>query len=73
MSENQMDINYYVDITDNFDKKIDASLCHISQIEKYHDHGFNVKDNLETLAKFRGTQCNVKYAEAFNILKIVKK
>ena len=30
-------------------------------------------DNLITLAKYRGTQCNVKYAEAFNVLKMVKK
>ena len=71
MSENQMDINYYVDITDTFDKKIDASLCHVSQIEKYHQHGFDVKDNLETLAKFRGIQAKCKYAEAFKIIKQV--
>jgi LmbE family N-acetylglucosaminyl deacetylase len=71
MSENHMDINYYVDITDTFNQKIDASLCHISQIEKYHDHGFNVKDNLETLAKFRGIQAKCKYAEAFKIIKQV--
>ena len=26
---------------------------------------------IETLAKFRGNQCGLKYAEAFNILKLV--
>ena len=27
--------------------------------------------NVETLAKFRGNQCGLKYAEAFNVLKLV--
>lgn len=72
MSENQMDINYYVDITDTFDKKIQASLCHKSQIDKYHEHGFDVKNNLEILAQFRGIQARCSYAEAFKALKVVK-
>jgi LmbE family N-acetylglucosaminyl deacetylase len=71
MSENQMDINYYVDITDTFDQKVKASLCHDSQIRKYTQHGFNVPDNLELLAKFRGIQAKCKYAEAFKIIKQV--
>jgi LmbE family N-acetylglucosaminyl deacetylase len=73
MSENQMDINYYVDITNTFDKKIEASLCHESQIVKYKAHGFNVKQNLEILAQFRGIQASCKYAEAFKIIKQVSK
>ena len=36
------------------------------------DNLLDMLDNLVTLAKFRGTQCNIKYAEAFNVLKIVK-
>jgi len=28
-------------------------------------------ENVKTLAKFRGNQCGLEYAEAFNILKIV--
>jgi len=72
MSENQMDINYYVDITNTFDKKIQASLCHKSQIKKYKEHGFDVKTNLETLAQFRGIQAQCTYAEAFKVLKMVK-
>lgn len=71
MSENQMDINYYVDITDTFDNKILASLCHESQIKKYKQQGFEVKENLETLAKFRGIQAKCTYAEAFKIIKQV--
>lgn len=71
MSENQMDINYYVNISKEFENKIKASLCHQSQIIKYKSHGFNVKDNLTTLAKFRGIQAGCKYAEAFKVIKQV--
>ena len=65
--------NYYVDITDTMEVKIKACECHDSQIKKYNSMGINMIDNLITLAKYRGTQCNVKYAEAFNVLKMVKK
>ena len=71
MSENQMDINYYSDITNTFNDKILASLCHESQIKKYKHHGFNVEENLETIAKFRGIQAKCKYAEAFKVIKQV--
>lgn len=71
MTENQMDINYYVDITNTFDKKIESSLCHKSQIIKYSKVNFDVKENLEVLAKFRGIQARCKYAEAFKIIKKV--
>jgi LmbE family N-acetylglucosaminyl deacetylase len=71
MSENQMDVNYYVDITNTFDLKMAASLCHDSQIRKYIHHGFDVKENLQILAKFRGIQAKCNYAEAFKIIKQV--
>ena len=71
MSENQMDINYYVDITSTFDKKIEASMCHTSQIVKYIAHGFDVKHNLQVLGEFRGIQASCRYAEAFKIIKMV--
>lgn len=71
MSENHMDINYYVDITEYYDQKIKASMCHESQIKKYKQHGFDVRDNLEILGKFRGIQAKCKYAEAFKTVKQV--
>lgn len=64
--------NYYVDITSVIDYKLQGCAAHKSQIEKFNKHGFDMLDNILTLAKFRGNQCGVKYAEAFNILKIVK-
>jgi hypothetical protein len=62
----------YVDITESFDYKLQGCLKHRSQIEKFKCHGFDMISNLETLAKFRGSQSGVKYAEAFNVLKIVR-
>ncbi len=71
MTENQMDINYYNDITSTFDDKIRASMCHKSQIKKYKKVNFDVENNLRILAEFRGIQASCKYAEAFKILKMV--
>ena len=71
VSENSINSNYYVDITKTFDKKIETALCHKSQIKKYESHGFNVPENLKPLAKFRGIQANCKYAEAFQVIKMV--
>ena len=72
VSENEMKAQYYVNITDSFDKKIEASLCHQSQFEKYGLFGFDIESNLETLARFRGIQANCKYAEAFQIINMVR-
>ena len=64
--------NYYVDITDTISYKLEGCKAHQSQINKFMAHGFHIIDGIETLAKFRGNQAGVKYAEAFNVLKIVK-
>jgi len=63
--------NYYVNITDTIGFKLDGCELHQSQINKFKTHGFDMIDNVETLARYRGNQCGVKYAEAFNILKMV--
>ena len=65
--------NYYVDISNTLKDKLNSCSCHKSQLEKYHEMGIDILDNVRTLAKYRGNQSNVKYAEAFNVLKIVKK
>lgn len=70
-SANQMTTNHYIDITDTFQDKIKASECHQSQIVKYRKAGFDVPDNLKTLARFRGIQARCKYAEAFQVIKQV--
>ena len=71
LSENLMSINYYVNIDTTFDQKIVAAECHKSQFKKYKEVGFDVTENLTTLAKFRGIQANCKYAEGFQVIKQV--
>jgi LmbE family N-acetylglucosaminyl deacetylase len=55
-----------VDITDTFDVKRQMLSEHKSQITwlKSHDN-VDVLEYIETIAKFRGLQCGVKYAEGF--------
>jgi LmbE family N-acetylglucosaminyl deacetylase len=57
----------YVDITNTFETKKDMLSQHCSQLVwlKEHDN-IDVLDIMETMAKFRGWQCGVKYAEGFN-------
>ena len=70
-TENPMRINHYSDITNSFDDKIKAAECHQSQFKKYKEAGFDVTENLTTLAKFRGIQANCQYAEGFQVIKQV--
>lgn len=64
--------NYYVDITETLPTKLAGCQSHKSQIGKFNQHGFDILDGIETLAKYRGNQAGVKYAEAFDILKMVR-
>ena len=56
----------YVDITDYYDTKIKMLMCHESQEVwlREHDH-VDYTNECRILAEFRGMQCKVKYAEAF--------
>lgn len=56
----------YVDITPFFEQKKEMLSKHQSQLVwlKEHDN-YDALDALETMAKFRGYQCGVKYAEGF--------
>ena len=56
----------YVDITDEYEEKIKALQCHVSQISwmsLYEDQGFT--DSCRIHNEFRGLQAGCKYAEAF--------
>ena len=64
--------NYYIDITNYMDQKIKACECHISQIDKYKKSGIDMIGGLKCLAKYRGNQTGRKYAEAFDVLKMVE-
>jgi LmbE family N-acetylglucosaminyl deacetylase len=62
--------DYYVDITEEFQQKLDAFRCHESQHGDFLEKQFGVSnwfDYLDALGKLRGFQCGAKYAEAFRI------
>ena len=64
--------NYYIDITSYMDVKIKSCESHITQIEKYKKSGIDMIDGLDVMARYRGNQIGKKYAEAFDILKMVR-
>ena len=61
----------YVDITDYIEIKKKMLLCHESQQKwiKGH-HSAEAVSLLEKVAKFRGVQCGIEYAEAFKKLNV---
>jgi N-acetylglucosamine malate deacetylase 1 len=58
----------YVDISDTFAVKCEMLRQHASQVEwlKHHDD-IDIISFMETVAKFRGLQCGVAYAEGFRL------
>lgn len=59
----------YVDIGATLDVKQRAMACHESQVAwlaEHHDS--DIVDQIETMARFRGLQCGVTYAEGFRRL-----
>jgi LmbE family N-acetylglucosaminyl deacetylase len=59
--------NYFVDISDVFDKKVLLLNHHHSQAKKEYFK----PDVIESLAKFRGSQAKKCYAEGFEIIRMV--
>jgi len=59
--------NLYMGLNDkNLKTKIDALLCYKSQYDKYYFEPSVIR----SFARMRGSQCRVKYAEAFEVLRI---
>jgi len=59
--------NIYVELSDeNLKTKIDALMCYKSQYDKYYFK----PDVTQSFARMRGSQCKVKYAEAFEALRM---
>lgn len=63
-------INYYVDISDTIEKKIESIKAYQSQIKKF---GPNWIPAISGRARLRGFQINVKYAEAFQVVKKINR
>lgn len=56
----------YVDVTDAFDRKIEALKQHRSQLRWLREHDrIDLIDAVETVNRFRGYQAGVRYAEGF--------
>jgi LmbE family N-acetylglucosaminyl deacetylase len=59
---------YYVDISDFIKTKLAALRNYQSEIRKYT----GLLEGVKALARYRGTQCGRKYAEAFEVVKQVR-
>ena len=57
----------YVDISDVIDDKITAIECHVGEARRY---GPEWTESVRARAKLRGFECNVKYAETFELLRM---
>jgi LmbE family N-acetylglucosaminyl deacetylase len=55
--------NFYVDISDHLETKLAAYRCHVSQIRAEPHHAS--VENVERLARLRGSEVSVAAAEAF--------
>lgn len=71
LSERQFLPNYFVDISDYLEKKIEIMSVFESELGI---HPFpRSKKNIEALASFRGASVGVQYAEAFQLIKYIDK
>ncbi len=58
----------YIDVSEYMDKKMDAVRAHESQIEKYTE---DIIGAIVARAQYRGYQMRAKYAECFEVSKLV--
>ena len=63
--------NFYEDISEYLDNKIKAMECYKSELKEY-PHPRSLK-GIKILAQKRGTECGVKAAEAFMLLREINK
>ncbi len=62
----QFEPSEFVDITDHLDTKLAMLAEHRTQLEWLRDHDdVDMLEQLRTVARFRGLQCGVTYAEGF--------
>lgn len=59
--------NYFLDITSQIDRKIEAFSCYRGEIQDY-PHPWSEK-GLRLLAEYHGMQCGFQYAEAFQVIR----
>ena len=71
LAEKVFSPNYYVDISEYFNKKIEIMKIYESELGE-HPFPRSLK-NIEALAVFRGASVGVDYAEAFQLIKYINK
>jgi len=62
--------NVFVDISETFDKKIEALKCYESELRKY-PHPRSI-EAIRVLAKYRGYQSGLEMAETFQLVRWIK-
>ena len=70
-TENFFSANYWVDITDTYDKKIDAMKCYNTQLCDF-PHPRSIRA-IEALSLLRGSTVGVNHAEAFILIRGIVK
>ena len=71
LHENVFIPNYFVDVTDFFQRKLEILNIYKSEVAQ---HPFpRSKENVNALAIFRGAIAGVRYAEAFQLIKYIDK
>jgi len=58
----------YVDISDDFETKFKALVCHKSQTAIFEEIGHSLEEQIRIQSRFRGIQAGVQYAEGFQKL-----
>jgi LmbE family N-acetylglucosaminyl deacetylase len=60
-------MNFYVDISDYLDRKLHALALHASQMR--HPHHHSSPDNVEHMARVRGSEISVAAAEGYMLFR----
>ena len=69
--ENSFYPNYFVDISEYIEKKLNIMSIYKSEVMQYPLP--RSLDSIKALARYRGSQCGVGYAEAFNVIREILK
>lgn len=70
-SYNHFEPNYFVDISDYFEKKLEIMKIYKTELQE-HPMPRSLK-NIEALATFRGATINKNYAESYKLIKYIEK
>ena len=62
------DSDVFIEVTD---KNLDSKLKHFECYKSQTNRSFFTSDYIFSMAKYRGYQCGVDYAEAFELIRMV--